>query len=309
MKKLLLVSDLHTRSDSPVCRTDNFSQIQVETLMMISDIANRNDATIIFAGDIFHRPKPLLPQYLETLLHDIFLHNEIYFIMGNPNHDLKDSNYDNLNYNSIGVMGKFFNWMKVPFLSVEKGVIIEFFDFGKEITKCHTVSHNRIKICVLHKFVSDQPLPPWLEDRGITAKDLCKKHRDYDLFVTGDNHKSFVYEDPETGQQVINCGCITRQKLSEKDYKPCVYLYDIEKRAYEEIIKLPDTNPNVIRKSNNSKLQEERESRIDSFLQLAGNKKEITWDYPANLRTHCKKNKVEDEVVTEINNILEEVHG
>ena len=66
--KLLFLSDLHFRSDSPICRLDNFSKVQEDTIDQIYDIAEKNNAKIIIAGDIFHKAKPENAQYLETYL-------------------------------------------------------------------------------------------------------------------------------------------------------------------------------------------------------------------------------------------------
>ena len=82
---------------------------------------------------------------------------------------------------------------------------------------CDPTKREKLRICVLHKFISKGSMPYWMKNKGLTAKDLCESYN-YDVFFTGDNHKAFIYTYSKTNQLVINTGCITRQKYSEKDF-------------------------------------------------------------------------------------------
>jgi predicted MPP superfamily phosphohydrolase len=291
--KLLLSSDWHIRTDNPICRVDDFQKVQLETLKQISKIALENKATIIVAGDLLQRSKEENMQSLLNRIHDVFKNNEVYFIPGQ--HDLLNHSMDNFDNGNIGIINRWENWF------CEQVSNCNLFCWGEEINNSENTDVN---IVVFHKFVSDQKLPPWMKDKGIEAKDLCEKY-DYDVFVCGDNHDGFIYEHPKTKQLVFNCGCITRQSLDKKNYRPRVYLFDTETRKYE-IIYLLDNDPKVITNVTNNKQQLERASRIDSFIELAESKEGLTFNFEDDLKLYCKKNKVKSEVEKEIENILEE---
>lgn len=301
--KFLFCSDLHVRSDKPVCRTDDFLDIQERVLKQIRDEALKEDIKyIIIAGDIFHRARPKNSQYLEILLNEIFYGFDVYFIPGQ--HDLINHSIQNMNQGSIGVLEKFHNWNCTSH-DVFVDTSIRFFHFGEEIINDNKSKHTNLNICVLHQFVNNKPLPPWLKDKGIEAKDLCEKY-DYDVFVCGDNHESFVYEHPNTKQLVFNCGCITRQKLNEKKRKPNVFIFDSETKNYK-IIKLLDDDLDVVTNITTSRLKQEREERISSFVELVESKESLNLDFESNIRMHCKKNKINTSVKNEIESVLEAV--
>ncbi|MHC4574388.1 MAG: metallophosphoesterase [Planctomycetota bacterium] len=300
---LIFTSDWHVRYDQPINRKDNFLELQKEALIEIASIAKKNKATIIVGGDIFHRAKPINPQYLEILLYEIFKYCEIYFLPGQ--HDLIDHNIENFDNGSIGILNRFSNWKFHQEAVFNDKVIIWNFGWNQEIEE--TGCLDDLKIAVFHKFISILPLPPWMKDKGISSKELCNKYPSYNIFVSGDNHSGFVYKNEKTNQLVFNPGCLTRQKISEKDYKPRCYLFNTDTKQYK-IIYLLDNNPDVFRKDTKEKEKLERESRIDSFIELAGKKKKITWDYEENLKQFCLENKIKKDISDEINIILQEYY-
>jgi DNA repair exonuclease SbcCD nuclease subunit len=301
--KLLFTSDWHIRSDKPPSRIDDFRVKQFHILLHIQNIAKKYDCIIVNAGDIFHRACPINPQPLETMLHNIFKDIFIFFIPGQ--HDLIGHNVENIANGSIGVLNCFNNW-DCSLVYESDNFVLWGTPYGEELMGdgCY---EDQLLIAILHKFVSDSPLPPWLKDKGITAKELCENYPEFNVFVCGDNHKSFVYKHPKTNQLVFNCGCITRQKLNEKNYQPCIYIYDTDTNTYETI-ELFDNDPNVLKKTRRMEIQEQRESRIDSFVELAGVEHDTTWEFEENIKQYCIKNKTSKEVESMIKIILEECY-
>ncbi len=302
--KFLCCSDLHIRYDRPVNRVDNFMDIQRATLEQIKFIAVEQEAFILISGDIFHRARPLNPQYLENLLFDIFKDIRVCFVAGQ--HDLVNHSMGNFDKGSIGVVSRFSNWYNCWDIRFTGEAILWSFNWNEKL-KEPGLESKKCQIMMLHKFVSDQPLPPWMKGVGIEAKDLCEKFPDYNLFICGDNHKGFEYLHPETNQLVLNCGTITRQSLTEKNYKPRVYIYDTETRKYE-IKYLLDDQDNVFREDLKKQEREERENRIDSFIELAGSRKEITWNFEENIKSYCEKNNIPENVRVSVNNVIRECY-
>lgn len=295
--KFLLTSDWHLRSDTPISRIDDFQQIQIDSLKFISKIAKENDAYIICAGDIFHKPKDNI-QELINQLHDIFENQLVYYICGQ--HDLLYHSLENFEKCNIGLLEKFHCFSNsTSFLTKEEFINIDFYDYGKEIKNSIFVDSAKIKMAVWHKYCEDKELPFYIKD-GINAEYLIDNYN-YDVFVTGDNHRSFVYE--KNNKFVFNCGCLTRQNLNEKDYECSCILFDTITGKYEKIL-LPDNKLNVFKEENLVK-QLERESRLTSFIELVNSNKGVSFSFKDNLAKYCKENTIQNEIVNIIEEILE----
>lgn len=300
--KFVLSSDWHLRLDQLVNRNDDFFQTQYETIRQIRDTCLENKANLIIAGDIFHRAKEENMQKLLNIIYDLFKNINIIFIPGQ--HDLLFHSMDNFDKGNIGILNRFNNWKNNNLYNKDYSLFL--FNWGQELKKHEDLNREAIKIAVLHKFISDQPLPPWMKDKGMEAKELCEKYN-FDVFVCGDNHKSFIYGHPKTKQLVFNCGCITRQKINEKEYKPNIFLFDTETKQYE-IIYLKD-DQDVFSKVTTNKLQLERNVRINSFIELVETQNGVNFDFESDLKNHCEKNKIDKNVINEIDKILMEAKG
>ena len=296
--KLLFSSDWHLRNDKPISRIDDFQQVQKDTLIQIAKICKQNNAELIIAGDIFDKPKDNI-QELVNQVYEIFKDINIYFICGQ--HDLLFHSLDNFEKGNIGIINNFENWNHSEEIINSESIIWKF-DYGKEIIDIDDYD-NLIKICVWHKYCEKEQLPFYIKN-GISAKDLIDNYN-YNIYICGDNHKSFIYE--KDNKIVFNMGCITRQSITEKNYNPSVILFDTEKRDYEQIF-LCDNNLNVFIDSVISKEQLEREQRINSFISLVESKESISFDFITDIKNYCLKNKVKDEIIKEIDNILLEVN-
>lgn len=296
--KLLLTSDWHLRKNSPICRKDDFQVIQKDTLKFINNLAfNKNVDKIIIAGDIFDKSRIMYAQDLLTVLNSIFDSCEIYFIPGN--HDLPAHSVDNIDNSDIGVLRGFPNWKYSTDIVKIENVRFSFLAYGFKIID--DLNKDKFRICVLHRYCEEENLLGYI-DNGITAKELFKKYN-YDLFVVGDNHRSFVYE--KDNRFVFNCGCITRQSVTEKDYKPAIYIFDTETKKYETIF-LPDNDPDVIDISHIENLNK-RNERIDKFINKMKDKDfEIELDFEKNLENYIKNNSIDKFVKEKINMSLED---
>lgn len=294
---LLLTSDWHLRKDTPICRKDDFQVMQIQILKFISKVAKKHNARVIIAGDIYNKARLMYSQDLEILLYNILKDIEIFFIAGN--HDLQAHDIASIDRSNIGVLRNFNNWNFCPdFKEYKEKIYFKFFNYGDEIKNVN--ENEYFKICVLHKYCEEEKLPDYI-DNGITAKELLGRYN-YGLFVVGDNHRSFVYE--EENRFVFNCGCITRQSVTEKDYKPAIYLFDTESKRYETI-SLPDNNSDVIDISHIENLNK-RNERIDKFISKMKDKDfEIELDFEKNLENYIKNNNVDKFVREKITMSLE----
>lgn len=290
--KYLFTADWHVRPDTdiPICRSDNFFAVQKETLEFISKIAKSEDAIIFVAGDVFHKSRPDKSQELEIMLIDIFKDDVIFLVAGN--HDLPYHRLKNIEKSSLGVLIRQDNWFLLGNQGYDLNYESKGFSWGEKI-----IDYNGYgdKLVVIHKYCEIDSIPEYISD-GITSKELLNKYK-YDVFVVGDNHKAFVDED--SGRFVFNPGCITRQAIDKRDYKPVAYLYDPVKRNYDTIF-LPDNSPSSM-EYNPVKEVDGKNEDINSFISVLSNKrKEFSIDFEQNIRDFLKKNKVSEKVKEKI---------
>jgi predicted phosphodiesterase len=133
-----------------------------------------------------------------------------------------------------------------------------------------------------------------------TAKDLLKR-TDVDLLITGDNHMTFVEE--HKGKLLINPGSLSRQTAAQEEHKPCVFLYSISRGEYQSV-SVP-IEPDVIQREHLEK-QEQREDRMERFMDSMKSGYEIGLDFPENMKTWLKKNR-QSKTVNEM--IWESING
>ena len=86
MKGFLFTSDWHLRDSVPVCRTDDFINVQWEKVEFILQYAKDNDLIILHAGDIFDKAKSS-PAVEAKLIHLLETYS-IQFCCVAGNHDL-----------------------------------------------------------------------------------------------------------------------------------------------------------------------------------------------------------------------------
>ncbi len=287
--KLLITSDWHIRSDTPICRTDNFQEIQIKTLKQISKIATNNNALILIAGDIFHKAKPEKAQELEILLYQIFKENSIYFIAGQ--HDLLYHKIENFDKGSIGVLSNYDNWYHFQEIQeMDSFCFFRCFDYGTDIID---KDYEKDSVCITHNYTCEKQLPFFIKN-GYTAQQLLDEF-DYDLFITGDNHHGFIFE--KNNRLVINPGCIIRQTADMKKYKPFVILLN-DDMTYEKIFLL-DNDVNAVDTSHLDIIKA-RDNRIDAFVEKLNKNIDLSYSFEDNIHTYLKENNINGNIKTKI---------
>lgn len=283
--KYLAASDLHLTAEIPRCRVDDYITVQAKTIETIYDIAEREEATVILAGDIFDKARPIKQsQELEIFLIEQVRRAPTLMIAGQ--HDLLYHDIKNLGKGSYGVVLKALN-CEVP----EE---IALFNFDEEIKN---IPGKRI--AVLHKFTAQKTVPPFMD--GITARELLDNF-DYDLFICGDNHAGFVYEG-ENNRYVLNCGSVMRRTSDKIDYQPKCYLYDTDRETLKSF-DLPDTDPEAIDITYLEERQK-RDDRIENFVKKLTGDVNLSMSFSENLEIHIKENEVNAKIAEKIYQALE----
>jgi DNA repair exonuclease SbcCD nuclease subunit len=273
MADFIITGDWHLRKTNPICRTDkDWMALQKNKIQQVKDMAEKLNATILNTADIFHRA--ISSPELELLLSDIEM---ITLPVGN--HDYEYHRYGDIQKNSLEVIGHF------------PGITLK----GEDPEEGWKMIHELV--------FPNEEARPQIKDKiiGITAEEFLEKYPDFKWLFTGDYHRNFHFE--KDGRHVVNAGCLTRQNADFMDYKPGVYFVDTTK----EVV---DFNPLEIPEDVMTDLhireEEERNERMDAFIETVKSKKGITLDFPENLRN--KKDVMDDSLEKEIlSEIIEEI--
>lgn len=260
---LIITSDWHLREDKPVCRTDDYWTEMWNKVDFISDLQKKYDCPVVHAGDLFHHWKPSPYLITETIKH---LPDRFATIYGQ--HDLPQHNLD-LAY-------------KCGINTLETAGMLEI------LPECHFGQlPNKVtnKILIWHVYNYQGKLP-WPGCTSPTGRKLLKQYPEYDLIITGDNHKTFVEE--YQGRVLVNPGSLMRSNADQIDHKPCVFLYYSETNSVKQVF-LP-INEGVISREHIEKT-EERELRIDAFINKLKDETQSFFSFEDNVEALINSNE------------------
>jgi len=125
----------------------------------------------------------------------------------------------------------------------------------------------------------------------------------FDLIVCGDNHQSFSMQ--KNKRFIYNIGALTRSRIDQAAHKPCVYIFDTEKRTSKKVLLTikPFEEVMNLEKATASK---EKNERLESFIvKLADNVAIDGLNFANNITEHIKKNKVTKQVRTFIEGVMQ----
>jgi len=273
----ILTADWHLRETVPVCRTDNFWQTQWDKVDQIRRLQVKYNCPVIHAGDLFDHWKPS-PHLLSKAF--LCLPERFWTIYGN--HDLPQHNLSLYHKSGVYTLASGFkihvlksaHWGQNP----------------RQNPDDYVVEIEGTKILVWH-VMTYLGQPPWPGCDAMTADRILKVLPQFDLIVTGDNHKSFVVE--KKGRWLVNPGSLTRQTAAQADHRPCVYLwYANERKAKPHYLDVQDgvvSNTHLVE-------TEERNARIEAFLERLDRDWEVGLDFNRNLEVFLKKNRIRKPV-------------
>lgn len=218
----LLLSDIHKMLESPVARLDNIHEAQEKKLDYVFSWAVENEAKILMAGDVSHRPRGwyLLPFWVSFLkAYDV----PVYAVYGQ--HDLYMYSGKARTATTLGILAStglveiLGDWNYIMDNWCIKGCSI-----GEEVPEPTEGFKNAL---VIHKMIVDKKLWASQEDY-IWAPDFLAEHKGYDLILCGDCHQKFLYK--MDGRIICNTGCLTRYTADEYNFthKPGFFEFSTE---------------------------------------------------------------------------------
>lgn len=269
---LILTSDWHLREDTPICRADDFWATQWQKVDFIRELQEKYNCPVICAGDIFDHWKPSPYLLSETIKH---IPNDFKAIYGQhdlPQHNMQLQYKSGLNtlkiankieilpechFGQIPKIGIYLVTVEPSNYKTIRNIVNPIKLFPKKPEKLIASNCKKMLIWHVMNYKSEKPYP----ECSTTALGLLKKYPQFDLIVTGDNHKPFVerYE----GRLLINPGSLMRQSADQIDHKPRVYLYYVKTNTVRPIY-LPIIEDVISRE--HIEIKQRRDERIDAFV-------------------------------------------
>jgi len=290
----ILTADWHIRPDKPICRTDNFLDAMERKIDFIFALTKEHNCPILEAGDIGHKPQ--WPNWLLEWFISKIDEQKIICIPGQ--HDLPNHRIDLFEKSGMGVLHAA-NAIKTIFepILIDDTFGIFPFPYGKEIEP-HK-SKGSPAIAMTHQMVIENK-PLWPGQEAPKGSALLKKHPEYNLILSGDNHNSFTIE--HEGMLLVNPGSMMRTNADQESHKPRVYLWWAETNTIEAVY-LP-IEQGVISRTH-IEVAKDRENRNQAFIQRVNSLEGVEIDYEDNLAIYFKKYKTEIAIR---NKTMEAVH-
>ena len=293
----ILTGDIHLRSDTPVCRTDDFNAAQWMKIMWLADLQRKYGCLIIDSGDLSDSWK--LTPWAEVQAIRL-MPREFYTIPGN--HDLPNHNLSMLDKSSLAVLmaagivncclkpRDFDNFTLYPF------------PWGSKLEPCVAERNKRIKRVAVCHTMTYQGKSPWPGCKDLDAETLLDKMEGYDLVLTGHNHKPFVVK--KDGRLLVNPGSLMRMDASQIDYEPCVWLWFAETNEVEPVY--APIEKNVISREHLDK-KRDKDKRLEAYVEKLDGDYDISRKFGDNLEAFFSKNEIPVAVRDIVNECTEEV--
>lgn len=280
----ILSADWHLRDSTPACRDESFESEQWRKIQHIKELQEKYNCPVLHAADLFHHWKPS-PYLLSKAMQ--YLPNNFWTNYGN--HDLPQHNLDlaeKCGIYALEAAGKL-NVLPGVHWGYEPDGDISFVIKGRKILVWHVMTY--------------QGQVPYPGCTDTPAGGLLRKYKDYDLILTGHNHKQFVVE--HKGRILLNPGCITRQESSLVNFEPTIWFYYADTNKVKPYV-LP-YQKDAVSKPENVERMEERNERIDAFVSQLEGDYDSGINFEQNLEAALSKNKVDKEVVSIIYECIE----
>jgi len=271
---LILTSDWHLLEKNPICRIDDLVETQWWKVQFIKDLQTSYNCPVIHAGDLFDKWKPS-PWLLTMTM--VFMPKMFYTVLGN--HDLPQHNIDNVFKSGVRTL-------------IEAGKILMDIGIGKGNwgQEPDDIKLFNRRIAVLHKQVY-RGKKPYGWSGGTPAIKFLMQYPQFDLIVTGDNHKPFVEECE--GRLLVNPGSLLRLEADQIDHKPRIYLWDAGTNTVEcvyiPIKKGVVSNEHLI-------VKKQREDRIEAFIKMLDTDWDTSLSFERNMQLFFENNRLRKKV-------------
>lgn len=251
----ILTSDWHLRDDTPICRTDDLFETLRVKVKFVKDLQERFQCPVLHAGDLFHYWKgaqsgAMVARMISFAIKE--LPEKFWTVFGQ--HEMPLHSMDLIYKSALSTL----------FAAERVSQFEGWANWGEE-PKEPCVFDNQRKVMVMHRMVW-QGERPWPGCKDLSAKELLEAYPEYDLILTGDNHKPFT---EKMGKRLlVNPGSLSRQTADQMDHKPRVYLWSSALNEVHPVF-LPISPSAVTRDHLENKA--ESDERIKAFVEWLAN--------------------------------------
>jgi DNA repair exonuclease SbcCD nuclease subunit len=265
----ILTSDIEIRDYSPVCRTDDFLEAQIDKLKFIQGLQKRyGGIPVLDGGDLLDKRYRSHPNYYVLVVADRYLPDPFITIPGNhdlPQHEI--ANYPRSGMAVLESVGRIqVAGPERPILlhnanTVDSNLNVWGFPYRLP-TKAPKVGRERLQynVALVHAMVF-QGKEPYPGAEGFQARSLIRLFKGFDLIVCGHNHQSFI--ETHENQILVNPGSLMRSDANQISYRPRVFLWYAEE-ARIEAVDVPVREGVVSRQHIEKK--EVIDNRLDAFI-------------------------------------------
>jgi len=226
--KLLLLSDVHLSSKTPIGRLDDYRKTCLRKFEYVLKYARKINASVLQAGDLFDKPRDWF--ILLDIVQLLKRYNDVRFYTVFGQHDTYMYSIENRDYTSMGVLA--YNNLVYILDSTPLGTehpLIWGVSFNPDLKIPEPANKNHKRdpqILVAHATISDQALYPG--QAYYSAKKFLQDYKAFDLILCADIHRHFYFSDK--GRYLVNTGPMMRKEASHYNFshEPCFYVYDTE---------------------------------------------------------------------------------
>jgi predicted phosphodiesterase len=293
----IVTSDIHARETNPVSRIDNYWEALKKKILWLGNVQQQHGGIpIIDCGDLFDSWKstPTVESWLIENLPQPF-----YTVIGN--HEMPYHNINRFEKSSLNVLVKA-GKVKILNWGMEK-ILKSFCIYGlnyKESSEnyCFDKNDSRKKILVIHEMVT-QEKTELFESR--TPEQLKKQFPDFDLMVSGHNHKSFI----EFENKFLSPGSFTRTSIDQINHQPKIYFVGITNSEVTiKAVSVPIEKD--VFDIEQIEIRKQKDERIQNFVQSLSSDYSIDISFEKNLEVFCEKNKIRNGIREEIQLAMED---
>ena len=290
--KLLLCGDFHLTDKTPTCRIDNYEEAMWGKLNFIQETAvEYQTKAIIQPGDLTDNPF-LSYSFYKKLYNEICF--PIYTVMGQ--HDLRYRTKGNTPLDALNETSNYITILdKIPTILEMSNVHIYGCSYNDPMPQIK--DFNMFNILVIHKMILAKKEAEWQEEYELGNNFLT--NHDFDMIVSGDNHQSFYFKESNIGKKkkyLFNCGSLMRSTIDQIDHKPVIYIFDTDKRSFEQIF-IPIKSWQKCIDLEKKVKEEEHNEKMEKFISsLPHVKKDTGLHFMDNVYTYLKKNKIDPAI-------------
>lgn len=286
MAKFLIFSDPHFTDIQSKCRTDNFFDAQKSKMLWLHNIYYDYKIDLVLCGgDVFDVPKP------NPIVISNIIANCPDFIATAGQHDLPRHSTELIDESGLKTLdeaNKIILLMENQIYTDHRKFCIYGFPYGSNLKKIKKIKLKyKYNIAIIHSLISH-------DFGGNSVKYISKIFKNFDLIVSGDNHRTFIYKSRRYKNIIINAGSLTRTKADQVNHKPCVFVWDSSEPLKYEKVEVP-VKKNVISRKH-LKISKEYAEMENAYVEKLNEDYSVGMSFEDNMEEHIRTNKTSKSI-------------